>query len=157
MSYYNNNDVPPPPHAGWDEEKWRRLIEEERRQDEKDHDRILNKILHLEGSYWCICGGRFNAECFGDAFLCLYDHEKDMFKIEEKIYTSDDDFTWSNLSEENRDEWKLKTLLNLRGMKSKKWIPCYLHQLYGIACLHENVMIGRINISNREMIGYQDH
>ena len=111
MSYYNNNDVPPPPHAGWDEEKWRQLIEKERREDEKAHHRILNKILHKEDSYWCICGGRFNAECFGDAFLCLYDHKKDMFKIEEKIYTSGvADPTWSNLSEENRDEWKLKNL-----------------------------------------------
>ena len=63
MSDNNNNDVPPPPHDGWDEEKWRRLIEKERREDEKAHDRILNKILHLESSYWCICGGRFNAEC----------------------------------------------------------------------------------------------
>ena len=34
-----------------------------------------------------------------------------MFKIEEKIYTSGvADPTWSNLSEENRDEWKLKNL-----------------------------------------------
>ena len=80
-----------------------------RRQKERGNARVLNRILHEEGSYWCICGGRFNAECLGDAFLCLYDYDNDMFK-EKMIDTSDDDFTWSTLSEENRNEWKLKNL-----------------------------------------------
>ena len=71
--------------------------------------RVLNRILQEEGSYWCICGGRFTAECLGDAFLCLYDYDNDMFKAK-MIDTSDYDFTWSSLSEKDRDEWKLKNL-----------------------------------------------
>ena len=99
MSDNNNSDS--------EEECWRRLREE-------GNARILNRILHEEGSYWCICGGRFNAECLGDAFLCLYDYEKDMFNFKEMIDSDDDftwsSFTWSTLSEENRDEWKIKNL-----------------------------------------------
>ena len=95
MSDDNNSDS--------EEECWRRLKEE-------GDDIVVNKILHQEDSYWCICGGRFNVECIGDAFWCLFSCENDMFGDVVCAPVCNDDFKWSNLSEEIRDEWKIKNL-----------------------------------------------
>ena len=59
--------------------------------DEAANTKILNKILHEEDSFWCMCGGRFNAECIGDVVLWCGSNK-----------------SWSIMSEKERCEWKLK-------------------------------------------------
>ena len=54
-----------------------------------------------------ISGGQEN---MSKAPHAIYYRENKKLSKEKMIDTSDDDFTWSTLSEENRDEWKLKNL-----------------------------------------------